>query len=334
MNFFTEAEAESKRLIEDDPDYFDKLDAVFLGLIGFEFEQDKYTIQSEDGKLIAYIRRVDNPPGEVALARSLRQNTLFGAVGRYSRHVTFEMAVPRVDDPDVQATIDAAFQLSACLRINGAAEGVIPVALDRSWSVVSGISDNSCDAYMFEDFPKAKSYRRSPPIDDGVVRDVGKYLDSFSKLYEENASYRTAVNSYCSYCHNHDPRLTAASLWAGIEALFNVEAELRFRLSLYISVVTEDEGEKRYEKFKKAKALYDTRSKIIHGRKIPDADIANHIIEVSLLLGYILHVYMINGVVLETNQIEEILLHPENQDFARFLLNKHFELEERVMGKE
>ncbi len=335
MDFIKQQEKEAIRLLDVDPEYYQNLNAVFLGLVGFEFDQDSYVIQTENGDPIAFIRRVNNNPGDVALTRAINPITMSGAIGRYSQHVTYELAVPIVDedDPDFQTTIDAAFQLSACLRIAGAVEGIIPVALRRSWSVVCGINDNSCDAFMFEDFPKAKRFRKPPPLDGDVINDVGKYLDNFSKLYEENAAYRTAVNSYCFYCHSHDSRLIAASLWTGIEALFNIDHELRFRLALYISVIAETEGTKRYEKFKKVKALYDTRSKIVHGRKISKEDIASHIISVSLILGNLLYTYMINGVVLNNDEIEKILLHPEDNELTLSLFQKYFDTEQNIDGE-
>jgi hypothetical protein len=57
-----------------------------------------------------------------------------------------------------------------------------------------------------------------------------------------------------------------ALLWSGIEGLFNINSELSFRLSLYISRFLEGDNEERKKLiFKKVKDLYNQRSKAVHG---------------------------------------------------------------------
>lgn len=307
MTFFLkELEDKAKQLLEADPDYYANLDAVFFGLVGFEFEQDRYEICAPDGSLIAHLRKVESRVGEVVSARAVNPNTLFGVVGRYSYSVTYELAVPKLADDDIQATVDAAYELCALLRVLGAAEGLVPAALSRSWSVLPAISDNSCEAFTVEDFPKARGFRKPPPIDDEVISDVGMYLGVFSGLLEDPA-FRIAVRSYCSYGQAQDIRLMAATLWSGIEALFDIDSELRFRLALYISVVTTRMGEGRYKKFKEIQKLYDVRSQIVHGRKIEDEKIGKHIRTVSLLLGHLLYICISSGRILSREEIEKLI---------------------------
>ena len=311
MDFIKRADADAKRLVDQFPDYYANLDALYLGLIGFDFEEDAYEIISSGGEVIAFIRKVENNPGEISLARSLSPNTLFGAVGRYTRSITYELAVPLVDPDDIQVTVDAAYQLSSCLRIAGAAEGIIPAATRKSWSILGGIHDNSCEVHLFEDFPKARGFRKPSPINNEDIQWVGESLDKFSSLYEKNEAYKLAVQSYCSYGQANNIRLMAATIWSGIEALFNISAELRYRLSLYIGALTETLGEKRYEKFQKVKKLYDFRSKIVHGSTLDEASIANHIREVSLILAHLLTIFAQKGEVIEVEEIEKFLLFPE-----------------------
>jgi hypothetical protein len=103
----------------------------------------------------------------------------------------------------------------------------------------------------------------------------------------------------------------AATIWSGIEALFNIDRELTFRLALYIAVITETVGEKRYEKFERVKKLYDIRSKIVHGSELADEKIASHIREASRILGHLLVIFAENGEVVERKEIEKFLLFPE-----------------------
>ena len=54
-------------------------------------------------------------------------------------------------------------------------------------------------------------------------------------------------------------------LTIGLESLIPGKDELRYRFSLYLAFITEPDPAKRLENFKLFRALYDTRSRIVHG---------------------------------------------------------------------
>lgn len=102
--------------------------------------------------------------------------------------------------------------------------------------------------------------------------------------------------------------MAASTLWSGIEALFDIESELRFRLALYISFVSPDKKDNRFDYFKKVQKLYDQRSKIVHGKPIKEKEIYNHLVEVSVLLCRLLMTFVINGRVFSRNEIDKMIL--------------------------
>jgi hypothetical protein len=71
-----------------------------------------------------------------------------------------------------------------------------------------------------------------------------------------------------------EPRSAVARLWGGIEALFAINSELVYRISLSSACLLAERGEPRRRKFEEVKRLYGLRSKVVHGEKLPEAKIS------------------------------------------------------------
>lgn len=74
-------------------------------------------------------------------------------------------------------------------------------------------------------------------------------------------------------CNNHrepNASVRVAAIWSGIEALMGFDYELRFRLALSIAQVLETSHPARIQRFDEVKALYDQRSKCVHGTGLSD----------------------------------------------------------------
>ncbi len=85
----------------------------------------------------------------------------------------------------------------------------------------------------------------------------------------ENGSFETAVHCLSTYRWHSLPRIRLAVLWAGIEALFGVNTEVVFRVSLYIArFLHSDDSDERKRAFESARRLYKRRSAAVHGSKI------------------------------------------------------------------
>jgi hypothetical protein len=61
-----------------------------------------------------------------------------------------------------------------------------------------------------------------------------------------------------------------ARVWAGVESLLGIKSELVYRVSLSLATITATRGAERLTAFKRAKALYDVRSKAVHGEPIAE----------------------------------------------------------------
>ncbi|HRJ88997.1 MAG TPA: HEPN domain-containing protein [Pyrinomonadaceae bacterium] len=91
---------------------------------------------------------------------------------------------------------------------------------------------------------------------------------SFARNLLDDWRFQNAVLALSSYRWHTHPRPRLAILWSGIEGLFEVDSEIVFRLSLYISRFLEPQSKKRrMEVFDHCKKLYGHRSKAVHGAK-------------------------------------------------------------------
>ncbi len=82
----------------------------------------------------------------------------------------------------------------------------------------------------------------------------------------DQSSFLNAVHCLATYHWHTLPNARLALLWSGIEGLFDINSELMFRLSLYISRFLEMENlENRKTIFNNVKKLYNERSAAVHG---------------------------------------------------------------------
>jgi hypothetical protein len=102
-----------------------------------------------------------------------------------------------------------------------------------------------------------------------------KHFKTARKLLA-NPSFQTAAHSLASFRWHTHPRAQLALIWSGIEALFGIESEIVFRVSLYAARFLEPDDEtERLKVFAKVKSLYKHRSAAVHGSKIKgDAGLA------------------------------------------------------------
>jgi hypothetical protein len=65
----------------------------------------------------------------------------------------------------------------------------------------------------------------------------------------------------------HSPSMSLLTLWSGMEALFAIDREQTFRLSLMAAYYLENENAPREKLFEQMRDAYKVRSAVTHGRK-------------------------------------------------------------------
>ena len=200
------------------------------GLSEFEFRLD--------GTKVARLRKVDEHPGEIELSQALKESHLAPAIARYAHGIDYELEV----DEEIEGSTDQEFALSlawwiiSVLRIRTQAELLIPCAINYPWSTVPALDRDSCEARLLEDVPRA--HRLSEPVSVGKA-DLEWVIENLVQFVEllANPAFSLAADALCTHQHQASDRMMAALLWSGIEAIFDINTELRFRLATAIAVV-------------------------------------------------------------------------------------------------
>jgi hypothetical protein len=273
----------------------------YFAIVGLESELDVLVLPP-----IAKIQRVIEPPGEVELASALKDRILFSTIGRYSHKIRYELVIDRVAVSDNQGAFNIAWWIISALRIKTLAEILVPAVADYSWSTISAISDGRCYVQMFEDVPKAKIF--GPPVKVSQVETDWIILNliKFSTLVEV-PKFRLAVESLTENHFTNSERMVAATIWAGIEALFEIQIELSFRLAVVIASILESRGNSRKELYKRIKKLYGVRSKAVHGGSITGDKLKEHIIEARKLLSKLLCHFIEEGALPSEDEIDNYI---------------------------
>lgn len=272
----------------------------YFAILGLEIESDSLAIEP-----LARFQRVVEPPGEVELAAACKDRAIFGAVGRYSSGIRFELAV-RLDAARDQFAFNLAWWIVSALRARTCAEVLVIAVSDHSWSTIAGIDDQTCHVQLLEDHPSAHRFEQVRTITEEDLKWIRVHLLSFGELLE-NAQFRLAVDSLCSHHQMPSKRMAATMLWSGVEALFATTAELRFRLAASIAATLEDRGQQRIDCYRRVKRLYDFRSRLVHGAAASDEAITEHVIEVRKLLSRLICRYTEAGGIHDEGRLEELL---------------------------
>jgi hypothetical protein len=190
------------------------------------------------------------------------------------------VAFPR---PDIQT---AGLVLGA-LRVRTGADVFCPAVCERSWATLAGVTGNALRANRVEQVMRTHRFDSASLVTAEDLDWVGRTLGPMVGLME-NEHFTTAVEALCSYLHAGNYRMMAAQLWAGVEALFDVQHELSFRVAAITALLLEPRGPSCRDLYKSVKDLYDERSKAVHGKKVSEDVLRSHVNKVRMILARLL----------------------------------------------
>jgi hypothetical protein len=258
---------------------------------------------------IGRIQRVDEPPEPMFFQFASNSPTSALAVSRYARGIRYELVL--LDDKDLTAeqNFTLAWQVTSAIRLSSLADLLIPAVCNYPWSTLPGIRDNRAIIRPLEDVPQAKSPMQGRKVTSAHIAWVNEHFLTFGKLLEVPA-FRLASEALTTYHLQSSERMMAAHLWAGVEALVEVQAELRFRVAAYVASILEAPGVARRDLFKSVQKLYDTRSRAVHGSKIDAASLTAHALVTRELLGRLMRSCVERGGVPSAEEYETALFAP------------------------
>lgn len=117
------------------------------------------------------------------------------------------------------------------------------------------------------------TFRSDAPNEDDAAwcRD---HFGRFNAMCADSAPFRFALEAAIDWRYAKDHRAAISRLWAGIESLFAISAELVYRLSVYSAALLHPRGPSRTAAYSAAKRLYGVRSKAVHGEAVSDEALA------------------------------------------------------------
>lgn len=235
------------------------------------------------------LRRLKSFPGPDELVASLDDLTTAGIMAHHGEAVIqHELVIEAASFGDaLEEIVQAAGLVMAALRIRTGADVFCPAVCERSWGDLPGEAGQRYRAYRVEQVTLAHKFDRPYLVDAADLEWVATNLGPLYNL-SQDVRVATAVEALGAYLHAANTRMMAAQLWAGIEALFDVQYEISYRLGLLIALLLERPGPECRNLFRRVKKLYHERSRALHGSQVSEEALAEHVNQVRTLLAQLL----------------------------------------------
>lgn len=255
---------------------------------------------------LAQIRKVDESPDPMYLQFAADSPYAAGAVSKFSSGIRFELVLPASEKLSEEKQLTLAWHIISAIRLSSLAELLIPAVSDYPWSTLPAIKDNRARIHPIEDVPQAHVLAPTTKVTLEHLAWVRNHFVAFMELIER-PSFRLASEALTTHHLQHSQRMMAASIWVGIEALVDVQSELRFRLSAFLAALLEPPGTDRRALYKRLQKMYDLRSKVVHGAPVDEAAIRNHAIEARTLLARVMRICIERAALVTIDDFEKAL---------------------------
>lgn len=262
------------------------------------------------------LRRLASFPQPAELASSLRDLTTAGFMSHYGEAVIrHELVFDASMFEDYEAVIKTAGLVIAALRIRTEGDIICPAVCERSWQNFGKPTGELLRAYCIEQVMLGhrldKAYAIVPDDLDWVARALSSLWQMTVEQKEEDERFSIAVEALCSYLHAGNYRMMATQLWGGIDAIFDVQMEVKYRIATLAARLLEPHGPRCRDRFNQIKSLYDDRSKAVHGRRFKENKLRTHVAEVRSLLAQLLARLIAIGKVPTKEEFDDLVFLPE-----------------------
>jgi hypothetical protein len=218
-------------------------------------ELDLYEI---DGRPIVYLTRRDPKQKQKIFQKHIQEDP--DRVFKRIQGIDFEIALASING-DGDFNVDHAHVFSFLLMIRTGGWVSAPVILTHS--TLEDPEVNSPHVFCSEFVDPRPSYLGdfNLTLEDALW--IKSHMETGLRFVNEPKFQNTmqALTSFHCIPYSSTCLLVA---WSGLEALFGVDQEISFRLSLYITNFLRS-GDERYPEFQKLRRSYDDRSRVAHG---------------------------------------------------------------------
>jgi hypothetical protein len=235
-------------------------------------------------------------------------------------------------------TLNRAWLASALIKLKGFNAHLSLACSSYSWNVIAGHQKRTKGIFKEELEEKGvesavNSPRRAlPPFKGGILdmrteaellfpenaktiltkEDANWINDNYERCNElaaKSEGFRFALSAALNWQYAPGERMAIAQLWSGIEALFGIDSELIYRISLQVASLLEERGVARKEKFDKVRKLYVVRSKAVHGKELSLEELKEAMLESFDILNKLLLVNIEKGRPFTEDDIKVAIFH-------------------------
>ena len=252
------------------------------------------------------LERLSSFPTEEELAEKLNSPFVAGIVGHYGADRLTHQLTIEASSSKFEFICDSVRAILAGLRVRTQSELFSPVVCSQPWDNLS----DQCVAARFEPHVYSLDLGEPTNVDasdlEWVKHNLGKVLE-----LNKQTRFNIALDALCSYLHTERDRMKAAQLWVGIEAIFEVQFEISYRLPLLAALMLQPRGEDCKELRNQIKKLYSQRSKAIHGQEFKNAK--EHVDNVRQLLAKLLTKIIEDGHLPTKQDFDDLVLMPNTK---------------------
>jgi hypothetical protein len=229
----------------------------YIPCAGVNLEFDEFDLYEKDGRTIVHLTRRDSKQRRKIFQKHIQEDhRLFKNVER----VDFEIALASISSDGV-FLLDYAHVFTFLLMIRTGGWISAPIILTHST-----IHDPEVDGphiFCSKFIDAIPTYLGDFRLTLEDAQWIKLHMETALRFVDE-PKFQNAMQALTSFHCIPYPSIRLLVAWSGLEALFGVEQEISFRLSLYISNFLKS-GVDRYSEFEKLRRSYDDRSRVAHG---------------------------------------------------------------------
>lgn len=212
-------------------------------------------------------------------------------------------------------TLNRAWLTTSLLVLRGFAMATGVACCGYSWNVIAGATQRK--GILIGKVPSFKGalldfhlqvHRPSSPARTTIEEEDAEWIrtrfDTANHLANTNASFSLALESVNDWRYAKEQRSAIARLWAGVEALFGISAELSYRVATYSAALLEKRGDDRLARYRTVRTLYGKRSRAVHGDPMGEDDLHKTMSDSYQLLHDLLIAVLDHGTTFEADDFE------------------------------
>jgi hypothetical protein len=230
----------------------------YIPCAGVKLDFDQFNLYEIDGRTIVHLTRRDPKQRRKLFQKHIQEDSdqLFKKI----KIIDFEIALASISR-DGAFNLDYAHVFSFLLMIRIGGWISAPTILTHSALEDPEVDTPHVFCSSFIDTRPAYFGDFQLTLED--ARWIKLHMDTTLRLVND-PKFQNAMQALTSFHCIPYASMCLLVAWSGLEALFGVDQEISFRLSLYIANFLKS-GADRYLEFEKLRRSYDDRSRVPHG---------------------------------------------------------------------